>query len=151
MKTKIGFSSKLALEYRDDLETLLFFNPLQKRLMSRIQNSIRDYGVPMIIEDRDWLRVKVEGLPGVQTLYAMDAPAIPAGKAQLAGVMIYSRIDTASMALIHVAVKEQYSFTGGGEAMLVPAFVDRLRQIGKALRGVQFIQLKYASDLTLPV
>ncbi len=149
MKARIGFTSSLTSEYLEDLEKLLFFNPQQKKALKGIHHSIREYGVPRISLNNGWLRVKVEELPEVQTLYALaDSKERP----KLAGVMVYSRVDPATIAVLHIAVKEEYSrFGARADAMLVPKFLERLRQIAKMLKGVQSIQLKYASGLIVPV
>jgi hypothetical protein len=149
MKTRIGFSSILGSEYLEDLERLLFFNPQQKRALNGIHHSIREYGVPSIALDAGRLRVRVEQLPEVQTLYALeDADKKPI----LVGVMVFSRIDPSTIALLHIAVREEYSrFGARADAMLVAKFLEQLRQIAKKLKGVQAISLKYASGLTVPV
>lgn len=149
MKARIGFSSVLASEYLEDLERLLFFNPQQKRALNGIHHSISEYGVPSIALEEGRLRVRIERLPDAQTLYALDQTN---EKPILAGVMVFSRIDSATIALLHIAVKEEYSrFGDRADAMLVAKFLEQLRQIARKLKGVHAISLKYASGLTVPV
>ncbi len=149
MKSRIGFSSILSSEYLEDLEMLLFFNPLQEKALSGIHHSIREYGVPSIYLDGARLRVRVQELSDVQTLYAMDDSD---GKPRLIGVMVFSRTDPSTLALLHIAVREEYSRFGSlADAGLVPKFLGQLRQIARQLKGVQAINLKYASGLILPV
>jgi len=149
MKTRIGFSSSLGSEYLEDLEHLLFFNPLQGKAIDRIHHSIREHGVPSIYLDKGKLRVKVEEPPEVQTLYALDDST---GKPILVGVMVFSRADAETIDLLHIAIREEYSrFGNKAEAGLVAKFLDQLRQIARCLKGVRSICLKYASGLKLPV
>ena len=149
MKARIGFSSILGSDYLEDLERLLFFNPLQEQALSGIHHSIREYGVPSISLDNGKLRVKVAELPEVQTLYAMEDSQ---DRPRLIGVMVFSRINDATIALLHIAIREEYSrFGERSDAGLVPKFLDQLRQIARRLKGVKSINLKYASGLTVPV
>ncbi len=149
MKTRIGFTSILGGEYVEDLERLLFFNPLQEKALNGIHHSIREYGVPSIYLDSGRLRVKVPELPEVQTLYALeDAKERP----KLVGVMVFSRTDPSTIALLHIAVQKEYSrFGERADASLVPKFLEQLRQIARRLKGVHSINLKYASGLSVPV
>jgi len=149
MKSRIGFSSVLGSEYLEDLERLLFFNPQQRRALIGIHHSISEYGVPSIALDGGRLRVRVEHLPDSQTLYALEDQD---SKPILVGVMVFSRIDSSTIALLHIAVAEEYSrFGARADAMLVAKFLEQLRQIARRLKGVQAISLKYASGLTVPV
>ncbi len=149
MKTRIGFSSILGSEYLEDLERLLFFNPLQERAIDGIHHSIREHGVPSIYLDEGKLRVKVEEPSEVQTLYALDDSG---GKPELVGVMVFSRANTDTLDLLHIAIREEYSrFGAKADAGLVSKFLEQLRRIARCLKGVRSICLKYASGLKLPV
>ncbi len=149
MKTRIGFSSILGSEYLEDLERLLFFNPLQEKALDGIHHSIREHGVPSIYLDNGRLRVKVEEPSEVQTLYALDDAK---GKPMLVGVMVFARSEPETIDLLHIAIREEYSrFGEKADAGLVSKFLDQLRQIAKRLKGVHSICLKYAAGLKLPV
>lgn len=149
MKDGFAFSSVLGSEYLEELERLLFFNPLQERMLHGINHSIRQYGVPSISLLEGKLRVKVEELPDVQTLYALEQFD---GKPDLVGVMVFARTDLRTIALLHIAVREEFSRAGiRADAGLVAGFLEQLRLIAKRLKGVQSISLKYASGLTVPV
>ncbi len=149
MTSRIRFTSILGHEYRDELESLMFFNPQQKKAQAGISRAIRDYGVPNIVEENGRLRISVEGLPESQTLYALD----PAGeKPLLAGVMVYMRTDPENLVLLHIAVDEDYSRSGiHAEEMLVLRFMTQLREIAKRIKGIRAITLKYSSGLVIPV
>jgi hypothetical protein len=149
MTAGIGFTSVLGRAYLEDLEMLLFFNPLQEKALTGIHHSIREYGVPSIYLDGDLLRVKVAELPDVQTIYALEnSTETPA----LIGVMVFSRTDEQTVALLHIAVREEFSRSGKrADDGLVSKFLDQLRQIARRLKGVKAIKLKYASGLTVPL
>jgi hypothetical protein len=149
-KSRISFSSVLGPEHREELEQLLFFNPQQRRALSGIDNSLREYGVPSIyLDDGDKMRIRLAGLPESQTLYALDN----AGEQPvLAGVMVYSRVSHDTLVLLHIAVREDYSRTGKyADEMLVLRLTTQLRRIARMIRGVRQITLKYSSDVVIPV
>ena len=68
---KITITSKLATEFESALEQLLFFNPLQQKILSEIMNSIEHFGQPYISTDNNTLRVQVEKLKDTQSLFAL--------------------------------------------------------------------------------
>lgn len=149
MNSKITFTSVLGLEYGEDLEDLMFFNPQQKEASSRIDHVINEYGVPSIVVDNDRLRIQVEGLAECQTLYALDCSA---EKPVLAGVMVYVRSDWENIVLLHIAVKEDYSRMGKfADQMLVLKMTTQLRRIARRIKGIRSITLKYSSGLVIPV
>ncbi|HYK87168.1 MAG TPA: hypothetical protein VE398_00240 [Acidobacteriota bacterium] len=149
MTSRIRFSSVLGLEYRDDLEELMFFNPQQRKALTGINHSISEYGVPNVVESNQRLRISVEGLPESQTLFAMDYTK---EKPVLAGVMVYMRTDPENLVLLHIAVREDYSRSGiYGDEMLVLRFMTQLRDIAKRIKGIRAITLKYSSGLVIPV
>ena len=149
MPSRIIFSSVLAHEYREELETLMFFNPLQKKALTGINHSIAEYGVPSIVEDKGCLRISVEGLPESQSLYALDHSA---DTPVLAGVMVYMRTDPENLVLLHIAVREDYSRSGiYADEMLVLRFMTRLRGIARRIKGIRTITLKYNQGLVIPI
>jgi hypothetical protein len=149
MKRRIGFCSSLGSAYLEDLEKLLFFNPLQGQALPGIHQSIREYGVPSIFIDGDKLRIRIENLPGAQSIFAVeDATDRPL----LAGVMVYSRVDVETIVLLHIAVREEFSrFGNRAEVGLVGKMMAQLRTIARSLKGVNSIHLKYAKGLIFPV
>ena len=149
MTTRIGFTSQLGGEYLEDLERLLFFNPQQNKALTGINEAIKDYGVPNIHIEAGKLRIRVDSLPGAQTVFALEDSK---EKAILAGVMVYSRIDIENLLLLHIAVREEYSKFGDKASLgLVNRMMGQLRGIAKKLSGVRSIHLKYAKGLVFPV
>ncbi len=149
MPAQIRFSSILGIEYREDLEQLMFFNPLQNKALTGINHAISEYGVPGIVEDNGHLRISVEGLPESQTLFAFDDAS---EKPILAGVMVYMRTDPENLVLLHIAVHQDYSRAGiYGDEMLVWRFMTQLREIARRIKGIRSITLKYSSGLVIPV
>ncbi len=149
MKARIGFTSVLDDAYLEELEKLLFFNPQQNKILTGINESIADYGVPNIYVDRGRLRVGIENLPGAQTIFALEDGA---GEPSLVGVMVYSRVDLENLVLLHIAVREEYSrFGARSDVGLVNKMMSQLRAIARKLNGVRSIHLKYSKGLVFPV
>lgn len=148
-KSEIRFSSFLSREYREALEAMLFFNPQQGKALSGISRAIREYGVPDIVEDGDRLRIQLAHLRDPQTIFALDQGVSPP---VLAGVMVFARIDFETLALLHIAVGQDYSRNGSlSEVQLVPRFMSQLRWIAKHLKGVSTVTLKYTLGTTFDV
>ncbi len=87
----------------------MFFHPQQGEHESSINASILSYGFPKIIQESAYLRIGIEGKE-VQTLYAF----VHRGKLEdLAGVIVYTRTSPDTLALLHMAVKPEYSYADG--------------------------------------
>lgn len=140
----IEFSSSLDEGYRNELEALMFFNPLQQKMQARIADSIHHFGVPAIEVSGSLLRFGVEGLAEVQTLYALEkAAASPV----LAGAMIYARVDKENLVILHIAVSEDYALDGSKqECMLAVRLIAQLRAVARTIRDVKRIILMYGND-----
>jgi len=149
MKPRVGFSSALRVHYHDELERLLFFNPQQKRALRGIHHSVLEFGVPTIQEVQGKLRVSLEAFPEAQALFALEDLG---EEPRLVGVMVYARVEPQTLAMLHIAVHQDFSQSGKrADAQLVPRFIAQLREIGRRIKGVETVDLKYARSLKLPV
>jgi hypothetical protein len=140
----LKFSSTLSADRRDELETLMFFNPQQGEHESRINASILSYGFPKIIQERDHLRIGIEGKE-VQTLYAF----VNRGKLEdLAGVIVYTRTSPDTLVLLHMAVKPEYSYADGYKNELVLVrMLSQVRSIAKRIKGVKKLSIAYGEKI----
>jgi hypothetical protein len=135
------FSSSLPAARREELETLMFFHPQQGEHESGINASILSYGFPKIIVDEDRLSIGIEGRE-VQTLYAF----LQRGQQkELAGVVVYTRTDDDTLALLHMAVKPEYSYSVGyrNELVLI-RILAQVRSIAKRIKGIKRLSIAYA-------
>ena len=142
----LAFSSTLTSDRREELEALMFFHPKQEEHSHSINAAIRSYGFPKIVEEAKLLRIGIEGLD-VQTLYAfIDRSAAR----ELAGVLVYTRVDRDTLALLHMAVKPEYCYASGfkNELILV-RILAQLRAIAKRIKGVKKLSILYA-DKVIP-
>ena len=137
----LRYTSTLQPDYSEALERLMFFNPGQQSAMAAIVDSVETFGAPSVYTDEDGrLRVKVEKLDEVQTLFALDGDA-------LVGVLVYSRVALEHLAVIHIAVDQDYSVHGKfAGSMLVMRMLELLRNSARRIKGVESIRMLYGEN-----
>ena len=136
----LRYTSTLQSDYADELERLMFFNPGQQSALAAIVDSVEIFGAPSVYADGERLRVKVEKLEEVQTLFALDDDT-------LVGVLVYSRIALERLAVIHIAVDQAYSSNGThSRDMLVMRMLELLRNNARRIKGVQSISMMYGGN-----
>jgi hypothetical protein len=136
----LRYTSTLQPEYGDELERLMFFNPGQQTAMAAIVDSVETFGTPSVYSDGGRLRVKVEKLEEVQTLFALDGDT-------LVGVLVYSRVTVERLVVIHIAVDQDYSASGKfAQNMLVMRTLELLRNSARGIKGVESIRMMYGDN-----
>jgi hypothetical protein len=135
------FSSSLNADRRDELESLMFFHPEQGQHSSSINASILSYGFPKVIEEDGALRIGIESLE-VQTLYAF----VDRGLAKdLAGVLVYTRMNGDTLVLLHMAVRPEFCYsTGYKNELVLVRILAQLRAIARRIRGIKKLSILYA-------
>jgi hypothetical protein len=136
----LNFSSVLKAARRAELEKLMFFHPHQEEWHAKINDSVIHYGFPKIVETDGLLKIGIEGVE-VQTLYGfVDC----CQDQELAGVLVYSRIELETLALIHMAVKPEFCYSSGykNELILV-RLLAQLRRVAKRINGVRQLSIVY--------
>jgi len=137
------FTSELAAAQRETLESLLYFNPNQQRVREVIEHVIERYGQPRITVVHGLLRVSVEGLPDVQSIFALDEMQ------RLVGAAVFTRIETEAIVLLHLAVDADYAADGErASAMLAIRLMAQVRAIAARIRGVRFMSVLYHDQTT---
>jgi hypothetical protein len=137
----LEFSSILPEEFRPDLETLLFFNPLQKRARIGILQCVERYGQPRVQAENGMLRVAVGDLPDVQTLYALAAHG---DSHELAGVAVYTR-EGDRLTILHLSVAESAAAAAGnGDGLLAVRLAAAIREVGRSVQGIRRVLLPYS-------
>ena len=71
----LRYTSTLTSERGEELERLMLFNFGQQSALAAIVNSLETFCSPNAYADGGCLRVKVEKLDKMQTLFAMDGDA----------------------------------------------------------------------------
>ncbi len=146
MRTPVRFTSRIAAEHRVRLEQLLFFNACQDRVTSGIVDAIDKYGPPEIVEDNGCLRVRVAGLPDVQSLFVVDGDDGPP-----IGVAVYTRADLEHVTVLHVGLAEPYCAGGDRESLnLLLRLMKEIRRSSKRVKGVRRLSVHYGTQRVRP-
>jgi hypothetical protein len=140
--TPVSFTSRIAAGHREALEQLLFFNGCQDRVARGIVDAIDKYGPPEIVADAEWLRVKVAGLPDVQSLFVVEnATGHPLG------VAVYTRADLEHVTVLHVGLAEEYCAGGERESLrLLLRLMREIRRSSKRVKGVRRLSVHYGTQ-----
>jgi len=142
MREPVTFTSKVAVEHREALERLLFFNGCQHRVAGGIVDVIDRYGPPEIHEDGQWLRVKTAGLPDVQSLFAVQTST-----GRPLGVAVYMRADLEHVTVLHIGLAEEYCAGGehGGLNLLL-RLMKEIRRSSRRVKGVRRLNVLYGEQ-----
>jgi len=142
----IVFSSRVPIECRAELEELLFLNPRQHLVREGILNSLERFGHPKVVESPAGLAIKVGNLDA-QTLFAFDrnrdsdAPV---------GVVVFIRTAPEEIAIMHVAVHEDYALHGAEAGVgLGVTLVEKVKEIARRIVGVQRIVFFYRRHVVM--
>ena len=145
MGTPVSFSSRLAAEHRATLERLLFFNACQERVADGIVEVIDKYGPPEIRPEGEWLRVRVAGLPDVQSLFAVEGSS-----RRPIGVAVYVRADLEHVTVLHVGLSEAYCAGGEREELnLLLRLMKEIRRSSRRVKGVRRLSVAYGCRRSL--
>lgn len=146
MREPVTFTSKVALEHRNTLERLLFFNGCQDRVARGIAEVIDRYGPPEIEVDGEWLRVKVSGLSGVQSLFAVETTT-----GRPLGVAVYMRADLEHVTVLHIGLSEEYCSGGERESLnLLLRLMREIRRSSRRVKGVRRLSVMYGMQRPRP-
>jgi hypothetical protein len=136
---QLAFSSRLSHEYYAHLEALMFFNPQQGKFRNEIVRSIETHGKPKIIEEKGLLRIAIGTTTIAQTLFCLNL-----ADGALVGTVVYMREQPESLAIVHLAVNEDYSASGAhASQLLVMQLIEQVRRIGSRIKGIQYITVLY--------
>ena len=142
----IVFSSRASKQSRAALEELMFFNPQQFRVREGIINSLARFGHPKLVEVGDNLTVRI-GQQEAQTLFAYDrnvkndAPV---------GMIVFLRTAPEELAILHVAVQEDYSLQGRhGDLGLGLMLMDKVKEIALRIVGIKRIIFFYRQEVVI--
>jgi hypothetical protein len=137
--------SQLPVQYRGELEKILFFNSRQHESIEGIKKSVEKYGGPRIYEKNGCLGLCTEKIPDSQYLYALDEMKNPA---VLAGMLLFVRDPANTLEALHIAAAESYMASEQSlESSAAYQLVQALIQIGGRLRGVDRVGIScYRSE-----
>jgi hypothetical protein len=142
----IVFSSRVPKDCRAELEDLLFFNPRQHLVRQGIINSLAHFGHPKVVEAAEGLSVRV-GEHEAQTLFAFDRGR--KAKAPV-GVVVFLRTSREEMAIMHVAVDDDYALQGGEAGVgLGVTLVEKVKEIASRIVGIKRIVFFYRQEVVI--
>jgi len=142
LMSEVTFTSRVARSQRQALERLLFFNGCQNRVAQQIVDAIDQFGPPEIQDDGKCLRVRVAGMPDVQSLFALE----PGGERPIA-VAVYMRADLEHVTVLHVGLSEEYCAGGTREDInLLLRLMKEIRRSSKRLKGVRRLRVLYGTQ-----
>jgi hypothetical protein len=144
----VYITSLVEQKYRDDLEELLYFNPQQSRYRNAIVKMVERYGSPRILERDGYLRLQLDRLEEVQTLYAMvRVDSIPT----LAGAVVYARTQDGGLEILHIVVKQQYAMSSQGcNPGVALSLIEEVARTARKVRGIGYVRLAYNGVRVLP-
>jgi hypothetical protein len=144
MRATVTFTSKVGVGHRDTLERLLFFNGCQARVARGIVDVIDRYGPPEIHVEGEWMRVKVAGLPDVQSLFVVETET-----GRPLGVAVYMRADLEHVSVLHLGLSEEYCAGGEREQLnLLLRLMKEIRRSSRRVKGVRRLNVLYGEQRT---
>lgn len=131
---------ELSVDWKSEVEELLFFNIQQAFFKSEILATIRMFGVPRVVAKNGILSVEMGNGLILGTLFALvDSKE----GTELAGVLLFLR-KGAGLLCLHLSVEEAYSFRGPHAALCTAThLLDGARKIGSRIAGVEHIEVCY--------
>ena len=141
----ILITSRLGEDFREDLEQVMFFNPKQNYAENAIRNCVQHYGVPEIITENGYLRIRLELFSIAQTLFLIDRTE---SDDILAGMIVYVRDSMEDMSILHVAIAESYIRLGPIiTARLILDLLSHVIESSSHISGIKNIKLVYGNFL----
>ncbi len=141
MSATTEFKSHVPVAQRAALEALLFFNTCQDRVSDCIADAIERFGAPEIVADRDRLRIGMQNLRDVQSLFAVD---LRTGRP--VGVAVYAWQDIEHVTVMHLSIAAEFASGGphAGEQLLL-RLLREVRRSTRRVKGARRMELYYAT------
>lgn len=144
MTAKIRFTSFVDASQRSHLESLVFFNSSQQRVLDSIVGAIEKFGPPEIVVEGDRMRIRVQGQVDAQSLFAVDEAS-----GRPLGIVVFLRSNPESLSVLHIGIAEDFTAEGSQrDQHLLLRLIGELRRSGRRVKGVKRIELLYLSDRT---
>jgi hypothetical protein len=132
--SQIHLCSSIGKEYYHDLEEMFFFNPRQHVVRDRVAQHIERYGTPEILRHDEAITIGLGRVDHAQTLFMM----MGGGRGVLVGVVIHVR-EGERLKILYFAMKPAYPQTLQARSELLWFMVNSIRNIGKRIKGIRYI------------
>ena len=141
---EIFFSSTISKQNFKDIERMFFFNLQQSRHLKGINEVVEKFGIPKIVVNEEELKFSLSKLNDCQTIFALDSQS---ADANVLGLIIFYRSNQENIKIIHIAVEEDCSLKGDyAKEFVTIRLIEKLRQDGGKIKGVNSITLPYTSN-----
>lgn len=135
------FTSKLDARYREDLDSLFYFNRNQWRYVDRINQSITDYSKPVVVEEDGEVALVFKDRKIGQTLHIMDSDE---EDATLIGVVMYVRDSIDRVTIVHLVLHENCKIIYKQDKINILGIVlDKVLRLITKLKGVETVRIYY--------
>jgi len=143
---KLHFSSYLTEGYLEDLKNLMFFNHNQSKVVPGILESVKRYGLPKLTVQNGIIKIRVGDIVDVQTIFVLNNSS---PQKNLVGVIIYFRESTDNLMLLHIAIKEEYSFHSSRKDLYILfKMIEKLKSVASRISGIKTISILYNKDIS---
>ncbi len=127
----------LSADHRRALEHLLFFNVNQHRVLTGIQESIQNYGVPEILEEKGYLRITVGDLRDVRTLFAASPQGWPLG------FVVFAQLARSRFVVLHLGIEPRLRSRLDVNTPVLLELLREVRSTARSMQGVERIEMVY--------
>lgn len=137
----IEFKSYISIQFRQDLEELVYFNAGQTRVLESLIEAVERFGAPEIESCGQQLRVVLRKLPEAQTLFAVAETGRPLG------LVTYMRPDHEHLMILHISVSAE--FASGGtfcRNQLLLRMLREIRRCSRRMKGIKRVELYYQAE-----
>lgn len=138
---KIHFKSSLDSGYRDELDSLFYFNRNQSRYVDRINSSIEEYSKPIVVQENGEVSLVFKDRDMGQTLHILDGDY---EGASLIGVLMYVRDSEERITIVHMALHEECKRILKEDGVnIVGIVLDEVLTIFKKMKGIKKVRIYY--------
>jgi hypothetical protein len=137
----LHFKAKISPEYREDLDSLFYFNRNQTRYVERINQSIDEYSKPIVVEENGEVALVFQDRSVGQTLHIFDGEH---KGASLIGAVMYSRDSKNRITIVHLALHENCKTIYKKEGVNIASLVlDEVLKILTKIKGIEKVRIYY--------
>ena len=141
----LAFKSNLALDYKDNLDRIFFFNHNQYKYIDRINKSIDEFSMPVLKEEEDRVSITFREEWMGQTLHILDGIAT---NSELVGVIMYTRKDRETITIVHFVLHEECSRIFKTDRINIALLVYQgLTEIFETIKGISKVHIYYTDKI----
>ncbi len=137
----LHFKSSIDPKYRDELDSMFYFNRNQSRYVDRINQSIEEYSKPIVVQENGEVALVFKERETGQTLHIFDGDY---DEAALIGVVMYVRDSKKRITIVHMAMHEECKRIHKEDGVNVVGIVlHEVLSIFKKMKGVETVRIYY--------